>query len=172
MVFTINTTTASRILESLRIITGLRFWPIFETLHSFPIRSTQVDRWVGARSINRLKVSAALVRYYDAIDRPLTAANMHYTVDKFFILQWKAVQDMKNESDGVVPKLTRNTTCIKWVPIMLELLGTVIGVRDVPLIYVLREDELVAAAMALLTDKPFQKSIKEFQVQGRHQLHT
>jgi len=34
-------------------------------------------------------------------------------------------------------------------------LGTVIGVRDVPLIYVLRDDEIAAAAMALLTDKPF-----------------
>ena len=91
---------------------------------------------LGARSLKRLKASAALLRYYVAIDRPLTAANMHFTVEKFFILQWKAIQDMKNESDGVVPKLTRNTSCIKWVPIMLELLGTVIGVRDVPLIYV------------------------------------
>ena len=56
---------------------------------------------LGAKSLNPLKVSAALVRYYAAIDRPLTAANMHYTVGKFFILQWNAIKDTKKESDDV-----------------------------------------------------------------------
>jgi len=62
---------------------------------------------LGAKSLNHLKVSAALLRYYAAIDFPLTAANMHYTVDKFFFLQWYASQDTKKESYGVVPTLTR-----------------------------------------------------------------
>ena len=80
---------------------------------------------------------------------------MHYIVGKFFIFQWKSIQDMKNESDGVVLKLTRNTMCIKWVPIMIEILGKVIGVRDVPLIYVCGNTVAIDAAMVLLADKTF-----------------
>ena len=40
---------------------------------------------LGAKSLNRLKALAAMVRYYDSICRPMTAANMQYTVGKFFV---------------------------------------------------------------------------------------
>ena len=44
---------------------------------------------------------------------------------------------------------------LKWIYVLLEVLGTIIGVRGIPLIYVLRADILVAPAMPLITDWPF-----------------
>ena len=72
-----------------------------------------------------------------------------HTVGKFFILQWKSIQDTKQESDGVVPILTRNMSCLKWISIFREFLETVIGARGIPLIYVLRTSPVVPPAMPL-----------------------
>ena len=57
---------------------------------------------IPARSLMRLKVAAELVRFYQAVGRPLTALGMSQTVSSVFALQWKSIQDRKKEPAGDV----------------------------------------------------------------------
>lgn len=61
-------------------------------------------------------------------------------VIKNFEPQWKALKDRKeNEKD--VPKIMKTLTVMKWTESFPEFLSRVVGVRMIPLSYVLREHE-------------------------------
>jgi len=94
---------------------------------------------VPARSLMRLKVAAELTGFYASEGRPLTAMSMNQIVSAVFALQWKSSQDRKKEYNGVVPKITRTLGVVKWVSVFTDYCGTIIGVRDVPLTFVLRD---------------------------------
>lgn len=112
---------------------------------------------LGAKSLKRLKVAAKAVRYYQAIDRAITPSMMRYdTVLKTFELEWEALILRKDEDEPDVPKITKNMKITRWSEAFSDFLRRIIGVRNCPLFYVIREHDLVpAAAPALANGKPY-----------------
>ena len=110
----------------------------------------------GARSQKRLLVACDLVRYYEATGRELTVANIRWAhVMKNFEIQWKALKAKKDEDTPDVPKITRSLPVIKWTEAFQDFLNRVIGVRVIPLIYVIRTEVAVpAAAPPLANNQP------------------
>jgi hypothetical protein len=110
----------------------------------------------GAKSQKRLLAACNIVRYYEETGRPLTTANIQWnTVIKNFIEQWKALKDRKKGDIPEVPKITKALPIIKWTQAFADFLHRVIGVRTIPLAYVIREDVVVPAeAPALLAGQP------------------
>ena len=111
---------------------------------------------LGAKSLKRLKIAARAVRYYEAISRPLSAGNMHYNnVLKTFELQWKALETRKEEDEPDVPKITKNLRVTRWSEAFSDFLRRIIGVRNAPLVYVIRENDAVGAAPPLANNLPY-----------------
>lgn len=112
----------------------------------------------GAKSQKRLQVVCDdLVRYYQAVGRPLTAANLQWThVMKNFEIQWKALKDRKDNDEPEVPKVTKALPIIKWSEAFNDFSNRAIGVcHSIPLAYVIRaEVDVSAAAPALMQHQP------------------
>jgi hypothetical protein len=69
----------------------------------------------SAKSQKRLIVACDLVRYYEAVNRPLTAAGMRWIkVVKNFEIQWKALKAKKAEDDPGTRKITKGFNVMKW----------------------------------------------------------
>ena len=110
----------------------------------------------GAKSQKRLLVACDLVRYYDTVGRDLTSNNIQWldTV-KNFEIQWKALKARKDEDEPDVPKISKTLPVIKWTESFQDFLNRVIGVRMIPLFYVVRPEVIVpAAAPALAHNQP------------------
>jgi hypothetical protein len=106
----------------------------------------------GAKSQKRILVATDLVRYYDATGRALTEANMQWNpVMKNFELQCKALKDKKDKDPPEVPKISKALPVIKWTEAFKDHLARRIGVRTVPLSYVIRAAEAVPGATPALT---------------------
>ena len=110
----------------------------------------------GAKSQKRLLVACELVRYYSTAGRALTAANIAWsTVIKNFEDQWKALKTRKADDTPEVPKITKALPIIKWTQAFADYIFRVIGVRNIPLAYVLREDANVNPVVpTLLAGQP------------------
>lgn len=110
----------------------------------------------GAKSQKRLSVATDLVKFYNAVGRDMTAANLQWThVMKNFEIQWKALKAKKDATTPEVPKITKALPVIKWTEAFQDFLSRVIGVRTIPLSYVIRTEEQVpAAAPPLATNQP------------------
>jgi hypothetical protein len=110
----------------------------------------------GAKSQKRLLVACNLVRYYNTVGRTITAPNMQWTnVMRNFEIQWKALKDRKDADEPDIPKISKALPVIKWTEAFEDYLSRVIGVRTIPLAYVIRADEAVpAAAPALEAGQP------------------
>jgi hypothetical protein len=110
----------------------------------------------GAKSQKRLLAACDIIRYYEETGRPLTAGNIQWnTVIKNFGEQWKALKDRKAGDLPEVPKITKALPVIKWTQAFADYLHRVIGVRMIPLAYVIREVVNVpAAAPALMAGQP------------------
>jgi len=112
----------------------------------------------GAKSQIRLKAATSIMRYYETVGRKATAANMKWTTCiKSFTQHWKALEDRKTEADGPdVPKITKSLVVTKWTEAFADFLNRVMGIRTVPLSYVIRENTNVpAVAPTLATNQPF-----------------
>lgn len=110
---------------------------------------------IGAKSLMRLKVAAIAVSYYEAVDRPLTAAMLMWSPRlKNFDAQWKALQELKDNSDLELPKVTKNTSFASWMDSYEVYADQKIGVQDAPISNVIREDVVPAPAPALAADMP------------------
>lgn len=120
----------------------------------------------GAKSQKRLSVACDLVRYYETVGRELTPGNIRWThVVSNFEIQWKALKAKKDETAPEVPKITRALPVIKWTEALQDFLNRVIGVRMIPLYYVIRPEVAVPqAAPALATNQPH--SIEHGSVEG------
>ena len=110
----------------------------------------------GAKSQARLKVACRLVRYHITVGRPTSAANMRWThVGKNFKVQWDALVRRKEEDRPDTPTITKALPILKWIPAFEDHLSRCIGVRDIPLSYVVRADvQVPAAAPALMNNQP------------------
>lgn len=112
---------------------------------------------VGAKSLRRLKVAAAAVRYYQSIDRTTTPGSMNYsTTLKHFEQQWQALTRRTEETPPSTPLITRNLKVTRWSEAFTDFLHRVNGVRHAPLAYVIRAEATVpAAAPRLATNRPY-----------------
>ena len=110
----------------------------------------------GAKSHKRLLVACDLVKYYNTTGRDLTVANIRWNqVIKNFEIQWKALKARaKDDDEPDVPKITRALTIIKWSEAFPNFLAQIIGVRTIPLTYVIRATVDVPAAPALANNEP------------------
>jgi hypothetical protein len=98
----------------------------------------------GAKSQQRLIFAAKLIRYYNTVGRNATAGNLQWTpVMKNFSEQWKALEDKKDGDEPEVPKITKALPVIKWTEAFRDYLHRVIGVRTIPLAYVIRPEAAV-----------------------------
>jgi hypothetical protein len=69
----------------------------------------------------------------------ITAANLQWTTTvKNFSEQWKALKDKKPGDEPEVPKISRALPIIQWVEAFMDVMNRLLGVRMVPLAYVLR----------------------------------
>ena len=99
---------------------------------------------LGAKSSKRLIVASNAVRYYMAIQRPLTAAMMRWDPTlKYFEAQWDALMTLKDKDRSDVPRINKALPVLKWAEVFRNFLYTVIGSRNVPLAYVIRARDIV-----------------------------
>ncbi len=89
---------------------------------------------LGAKSLNRLIAGANLVRYYNAVGRPLSPANMRWKASiKSFIDHWKALVERKKSDNPETPKISRGLPVINSTEAFFNFLHRVIGARTIPL---------------------------------------
>ena len=102
----------------------------------------------------RLKVAAKSVKYYNSIDRPLTANIMAW--DKRlnnFNMEWEYLQEMKKGNDDSSPLIISKTLPIdKWFESHETYCTTCVGQSGCTLSWIYREESAVPAAEALAPD--------------------
>ena len=109
----------------------------------------------GAKSQKRLIAACEIIRYYETVGRNLTAANLMWnTVIKNFEIQWKALKDKKDGDEPDTPKIAKGLNIMKWSESFRDILHRCIGVRMIPLAYVIRELEAPPAITALMAGQP------------------
>ena len=86
-----------------------------------------------------------MVPYYETVGRTLSAANVQWSVMKNFDTQWKALKLKKNKDEPETPKITKGLNVMKWGESFRDYLHRCVGVRMVPLVYVIREEADVPA---------------------------
>lgn len=110
----------------------------------------------GAKSFNRIKASADIIRYYETVDRVITAGNMQWDpVIKAFVEHWKALKERKSKDKPETPKISRTLPVVKWTEAFHDYLHRVVGTRTIPLAYVVRSEVNVPAPTALLNGQPY-----------------
>ena len=101
----------------------------------------------GAKSQRRLLAATNLVKYYTTVGRSLTAANLQwFSIMKNFAEQWQSLEERKEEDDPETPTITKELPIMKWVEAFEDHLERCIGVRCIPMSYVVR-DEVVPPAI-------------------------
>ena len=111
---------------------------------------------MGAKSQLRLTVAANIIRYYDAIGRPTSAANMQWNpVLRSFKEHWEALEERKDGDSPAVPKVTRGLSIVKWSESFYDYLSRTIGARTIPLTYIIREDADVPPIGPITPGQPF-----------------
>ena len=101
---------------------------------------------VSSVSVRRLVVASFAAKYYKAVGRNMTAANMHYqNVLAGFKADWEAYMELKKDTAPEAPSIMdrdNDRKVIKWAPIFKDCLSRTFGHRG-PLSYVLRDDATV-----------------------------
>ena len=111
---------------------------------------------MGAKSQLRLTAAVKLVRYYDTVGRPITAANMQWNpIIKSFNEHWKALEDRKDGDSPTVPKISRGLSVVKWSESFYDYLSRTIGARTIPLTYVIHEETIPTPIGPTTPGEPF-----------------
>ena len=101
---------------------------------------------ISAKCSLRLKVAAKAYHYYYSIGRARTPANMNYsTVLKNFHTEHEALLKLAKKDPPKVPTLSKSQTPIRWMESFKDCLFRTFGVRDCPLLYVIRQNAAVPA---------------------------
>ena len=96
---------------------------------------------ISAKCVLRLKVASVAFHYFSEIGRDVTPENMHYTnVLRGFYQEWEALSKLVKEDRPDVPILTKSQTPIRWMESFKDCLSRTFGVRNCPIIYVIRSD--------------------------------
>ena len=111
----------------------------------------------GAKSLKRIKIASLAVRYYNATNREIDATNMHYTnYLKSFHEQWQSLLKKGKDDEPDTPCITRSLPIMKWTESFTDFLSQVIGHRDIPLAYLVRENDTVPVpAPPLINNRPY-----------------
>ena len=108
-----------------------------------------------------------LVRYYDAVGRSITTNNIMWDpiYGEFFRAQWKALVDAKGDpNEPETPKITKSVGIVEWSEAFIDYLHRCIGVRTIPLAYVVREvEDPPAAAPPLAANYPHSEEHKSIE---------
>ena len=82
-------------------------------------------------------VTCDVAWYYDTISRDLTQANMHWNnVIKNVETNWKGLLKCKEDESPVIPTITKALPILKWAEAFQDFLHHSIGIRNIPLAYV------------------------------------
>ena len=111
----------------------------------------------GSKSQTRLGVACKLIKFYDMIGRPLTAANVQWNpiMSKFKEI-WEAIEHRKKADDPETPKISKALPIIKWSEAFRDHLHRCVGERHIPLAYVIRKDTTVAGTCPdLANNEPY-----------------
>ena len=97
---------------------------------------------IGAKSLKCLKIAAAAaIRYYEAVGRECTVANMYFqNVLKNFGEEWEVIMQKKSEDEAEVPKITRSLPIVQWMESFEDFWHQVIGSRCIALSYLIRDN--------------------------------
>ena len=93
----------------------------------------------------RLEVACNLIRFYDTIGRPLTAANVQWNpIMSRFGEIWKSIVKRKKADEPEVPTISKALPVMRWTEAFRDHLHRCIGSRHIPLAYVIRDEVTVA----------------------------
>ena len=107
-------------------------------------------------SLDKLRIAADLIRYYQIVGRPVTQLNVRWNGHMTHYSQYMKARDAKDEDDTPsVPKVTKNLTITHWVDSFELHLEKCLGAHKVPLAYVIRERDVPEAADALVAHRPY-----------------
>ena len=96
---------------------------------------------ISAKYSHRLLVAFVAYCYYIDVQRAVDPVNMNYTqVLKDFYVEHEAIISLSKEDKPNVPALHKNTTIIRWVESFKDCLYRTYGLRDAPLLYVIRDE--------------------------------
>jgi hypothetical protein len=74
---------------------------------------------------------------------------------KNFEIQWKALMDKKDKDEPDTPKISKSLNIMKWSESFRDILHRCIGLWNVPIVYVIRDEAAVPAAVpALMAGQP------------------
>ena len=99
---------------------------------------------VPAKSQMRIFASALGAKYYASVGRELDIDNMKYDVIERFHEEYKAIVERKKKDLPSAPKLSKGFAIHKWLESFTNHINQVVGVRNAPLSYVIREYSAVA----------------------------
>ena len=93
---------------------------------------------------------------------------------KNFEIQWTALKDRKKDDDCEVPKTTKEHPIIKWTETFQDSLHWIIGVRMIPLAYVIHANVNIPAPPPQLTvDQPHSDECSSVEAElVTHSSHT
>jgi hypothetical protein len=110
---------------------------------------------LGAKAQKHMIVATNLVKSYQTVGHPLTASNISWTTPMAnFDEQWKALKAKKEGGAAEVPKISKALPVIRWTEAFRDHLHRTIGVRTIPLAYIIRTDDDVPAITAIANGHP------------------
>ena len=119
----------------------------------------------GAKSQMRLEVACNLIRFYDTIGRPLAASNVTWNhIMRRFGEIWKSIVKRKKADEPEVPIISKALPVMRWTEAFRDHLHRCIGLRYIPLAYVICNEVAVAnVCPPLANNQPYSnehKSVK------------
>ena len=106
---------------------------------------------IPAKSTSRLLIASVAYHYYLDTGRVVTAGNMNFNnVLREFDVEWKAIVKMAKNEATKLPTLSKLNPPLKWCESFRNFLYTTFGVRNVPLLYVVRKNTAVIPETAPL----------------------
>lgn len=71
---------------------------------------------LSTKCMKRLKIASKAYNYYNSIGRVRNTINMHFTQTlKVFWIEYESITKLIKETKPDVPKVTKNTTPLRWI---------------------------------------------------------
>ena len=107
-------------------------------------------------SCRKILVAAKAMQYYEAVGRVPTLAALRWAGPLTRFSQYlKALKSMKDDEKKEPPRVTRSLPIGQWSEAFIIYLENTLGVRDIPLAYVVRAQATPPAAPPLRTGYPY-----------------
>ena len=100
----------------------------------------------------KLKVAVTAAQFYDDVGRPITAQIMNWPRIMQFRAYTKAIEEWEDAES--LPVHNSEADTIKFLELVREHLRSKLGIRKIPLSYVIRKDVVVPPIGAIKTDFP------------------